>query len=511
MGRNITYIFLCLQFAGLGVFNAYGQSSGENSNFNSAEQFNSIDQYIEERMRTAHIPGLALAIVKGDQSVYLKGYGRADPSGTPVTPQTSFIIGSVTKAFTALAVMQLIEVGRVELDAPVQRYIPWFHTADAEASAKITVNQLLHQTSGLPMMRVPQLWTDQDDRTLERTVRLLQTTKTEFRPGQSFGYSNANFEALGLIVQSASGLSYEEYIRQHIFKPLDMQHSFVSQEEAMQHGMATGYRWWFGFPFPVYFPYNRSELPAGYLISSAEDMANFLVAQMNGGRYRAGAILSPNGIALTHTRSAVGTYCMGWESVVINGRIVITHDGGTANFQSSVFFDPEQRVGVFIAANTMCALDAFSSPPGSGPLDGTTVRAMAQSVLNLATRQPLPNQGRGIRNSYIIFDLIILILTAILIISIMRITRRYKKLKDQGIASQSDFLSRISRIAVLHFTWPLILLYAAFGILLWKVFAMFQPDLVYWLEATAVIIFLKGLLEIFLTWRVYRDTGRTLT
>ena len=190
---------------------------------------------------------------------------------------------------------------------------------------------------------------------------------------------------------------------------------------------------------------------------------------------------------------------------------MITHDGGTANFQSSVFFDPEQRVGVFIAANTMCALDAFSSPPGSGPLDGTTVRAMAQSVLNLATRQPLPNQGRGIRNSYIIFDLIILILTAILIISIMRITRRYKQLKDQGIASQSDFLSRISRIAILHFTWPLILLYAAFGILLWKVFAMFQPDLVYWLEATAVILFLKGLLEIFLTWRVYRDTGRMLT
>ena len=403
MGRIIAYIYFCLLLAGLGIFCAYGQSSGESSNSNSINQFKTIDQYIEQRMRTAHIPGLALAIVKGDQSVYLKGYGRADPSGIPVTPQTSFIIGSVTKAFTAVAVMQLVEAGKVELDAPVTRYIPWFHTADIEESAQITVNQLLHQTSGLPMMRVPQLWTDQDDQALERTVRLLQTTKTEFPPGQSFGYSNANFEALGLIVQSVSGLSYEEYIRQHIFKPLDMQHSFVSQEEAIQQGMATGNRWWLGFPFPVQFPYNRSELPAGYLISSAEDMANFLVAQMNGGRYRDSVILSPNGIALTHTRSAVGTYCMGWESVLMNGRTVITHDGGTANFQSSVFFDPERRVGVFVTANVMCALDAFSSPPGSGPLDGTSVRAMAQSVLSMATNQPLPDQGRGIRNSVYYF------------------------------------------------------------------------------------------------------------
>ena len=106
---------------------------------------------------SARIPGLALAIVRGDQIVYLKGYGRADASGRPVTPQTPFLIGSITKSFTALAVMQLVEAGTVDLDAPVQRYIPWFRVADPRASAQITVRHLLTMTSGLPQSYETQL------------------------------------------------------------------------------------------------------------------------------------------------------------------------------------------------------------------------------------------------------------------------------------------------------------------------------------------------------------------
>ena len=92
-----------------------------------------------------------MAIVEGDRVVHLKGFGRADPSGRLVTPQTPFLIGSVTKSMTSLAVLQLVDQHKVELDAPVQRYIPWFRTADSSASARITVRQLLTMTSGLPL------------------------------------------------------------------------------------------------------------------------------------------------------------------------------------------------------------------------------------------------------------------------------------------------------------------------------------------------------------------------
>ena len=309
-----------------------------------------------------------------------------------------------------------------------------------------------------------------------------------------------------MIIQAVSGQSYETYIQQNIFDRLDMRNSFTSQEKALKHGMATGYRWWFGIPLAVTFHYNRSELPAGYIISSAEDIAHYLVAQINGGTYKDSSVLSPQGIALTHVEPAPGTYGMGWESIEINGNTLINHDGGTANFQSSIFFDPKERTGVFIAANVMCALDAFSSPHGSSLLDGSTVRAMAQHVLSMVTNQPPPDEGPGIRKLYIIFNVVILMLTLALIVSLLLISTRYKRLTQRGISTRSGFIWRISLISALHFVWPLVLLYVALNVLVWKVYVMFQPDLAYWLGAVAAIVFLKGLVELALTWKVFRQT-----
>ena len=463
-----------------------------------------IDEYVTARMRAARLPGLALGIVKDDRIVYLKGYGRADPSGRPVSPQTPFTIGSVTKAFTALAAMQLVEAGKVELDAPVQRYLPWFRGADPQASARITVRHLLTMTSGLPQMTETQLWTGQDGGALERAVRVLESAELS-RPVGEFGYSNANSEILGLIVQTVSGQSYEDYVRRHIFAPLDMRNSFVSQDEALQHGMASGHRWWFGVPVPFTLPYNRAELPAGYIISSAEDMSHFLIAQLNGGRYGEHAVLSPDGIAMTHTEPLPRTYAMGWENDRLDGHLVIDHDGGTANFQSSVFFDPEARVGVFIAANVINGLDAFSSPPGSSPVDGVTVRSMAKSVLSLATNRPRPEQGLRIERSTLIFDLVLAALTGALVVSLARMPGRYRRLAQRGIAGGTDLAWRSVLTAGLHFAWPAGVLYLARNVPAWRAYVMlFQPDLGYWLEAVATVVALKGALEIALIWRVFK-------
>ncbi|HET9981921.1 MAG TPA: serine hydrolase domain-containing protein, partial [Ktedonobacterales bacterium] len=137
----------------------------------AAGDIHAVDDYVTARMEAARIPGLSAVIVKGDQIVFLKGYGRADSSDRQVTPQTPFIIGSISKTFTALALMQLVEAGKVDLDAPVQRYLPWFRIANPAASAQITVRSLLNHTSGLPQKADTFLWTDQDDGVLERTVR----------------------------------------------------------------------------------------------------------------------------------------------------------------------------------------------------------------------------------------------------------------------------------------------------------------------------------------------------
>lgn len=115
-----------------------------------APNFAAIDAYVQSEMQAARVPGLALGIVQGDHIVHLKGFGIADPSGRPVTPQTPFMIGSTTKSMTAVAIMQLVEADTVELDAPVQQYLPWFRVADSDASARITIRHLLNHTSGLP-------------------------------------------------------------------------------------------------------------------------------------------------------------------------------------------------------------------------------------------------------------------------------------------------------------------------------------------------------------------------
>src|SRR5919202_4864592 len=147
--------FRTVIFTLLVCFLLAGISSVQRTALPSSDEIDckAINGYLTARLRAARIPGLALGIVKGDQIVYLKGYGRADSSGRPVTPQTPFLIGSISKSFTSLAVMQLVEAGKVELNGPVQRYLPWFRVADPQASAQITVRQLLNQTSGLPQIQ----------------------------------------------------------------------------------------------------------------------------------------------------------------------------------------------------------------------------------------------------------------------------------------------------------------------------------------------------------------------
>jgi len=322
----------------------------------STPDFATIDAYVQSEMQAARVPGLALGIVQGDQIVHLKGFGIADPSGHPVTPQTPFIIGSTTKSMTAVAIMQLVEAGKLELDAPVQRYLPWFRVAHPDASTRITIRHLLNHTSGLATT-MGEEHLDASDRALEQRVRALSTAELSEPVGTAWQYCNANYDVLGLVIQTVAGQSYEAYLQERLFTPLAMRQTFTSQLEAQQHGMATGYRYWFGVPMPANLPYYRSELPAGFVISSAEDLARYLIAHLNAGRYGGAEILSPAGIAELH-RPAVpvmGTpdifYGMGWFIAPTNGVPTVRHVGETGNFHANLVLVPEGRWGIVLLMN----------------------------------------------------------------------------------------------------------------------------------------------------------------
>lgn len=468
-----------------------------------------IDDYVRDQMRSARFPGMAVGIVKGDSVVYLHAFGRADPTGRPVTPRTPFLIGSITKSFTALAVLQLVERGKIDLDAPVQRYLPWFRVGDSAASSRITVRHLLTMTSGLPQVYETQVWTDTDDGALERTVRFLATKQLTGEPGRAFGYSNANYETLGLIGRTVSGESYEDYVKKEILGPLDMRDSFLSQTEALDHGMASGHRWWFGKPIAVTLPYRRGELPAGYIIASAADMTHFVIAELNDGRYRDTSVLSPRGMAMRHAVPPGKGYGFGWEFVSADGRTLINHDGGTANFQSSLFMDPVARVGVYVAANAINALDAFASPHGLSPLDGQTTRLMAHTILSIATNQPLPPAGIGHRRLTVLFDVVLALLTLALLFSLTRARRRHRRMTQTGIPDARELWARVAVAAVMNFGLPLVLIYLVLAVPAWQAFALFEPDLAWWLYAIGAVLVIKGVVELVAISGVYRWTQDT--
>jgi CubicO group peptidase (beta-lactamase class C family) len=299
-----------------------------------------IDRYVAAQLETLGVPGASLVIVRDDQIVHLQGFGRADHTGRAMTAQTPTMIGSLTKSFTAVAIMQLVEQGKVELDAPVRRYLPWFSVADPAAAAQITLRHLLTHTSGLSGREGVASLTREDTGpdAIESIVRALASAELVHPVGSAYEYANVNYAVAGLIVETVSGQPYEEYVQQQILAPLQMGQSFPSPEAARPFGLAEGHQYWFGQARPSELPYPRGLLPAGYLVSSAEDMGRYLIAHLGGGQVGEAQILSPEGVAELHRPAFAideGLWAgLGWGVADIEGVRVLQHSGNTNNYRS---------------------------------------------------------------------------------------------------------------------------------------------------------------------------------
>jgi CubicO group peptidase (beta-lactamase class C family) len=337
----------------------HGAAAGLPAGEAPAPSFTAIDAYIRRQMKDARIPGLALGIVHDGDPVHLRGYGRADESGREFTPQTPLFIGSCSKSFAALAVMQLAEAGKVDLDAPVRRYIPWFRVADPVASALITVRHLLNQTSGLTEGAGRGATLAGGMHPLEPAVRALATARLARPPGTAFEYSNLNYTTLGLVVEMAAGEPFDAYLKAHIFEPLNMHHTYTAIEDARRDGLASGYRHWFGFPVAFDTPGHGGTVPTAGIISTAEDRSRYLAMYQGRGHYHGQVVLSPAGIAemmqpgppQTRGVFAGAGYGMGWATGPWGGVNASYHPGDEPNAHAGMALIPQGNWGIVVLFN----------------------------------------------------------------------------------------------------------------------------------------------------------------
>jgi CubicO group peptidase (beta-lactamase class C family) len=323
-----------------------------------------LPAYVERVRSEWGAPGIAVAVVKDDSIVFLRGFGvREVGKPEPVDEHSVFAIASTSKAFTAAALAMLVDRGRLQWNDPVETRLPGFRLYDPYASHELTVRDLLSHRSGLP--RGDALWyaSPFDRQEVLRRVRYLE-------PGWSFrsryGYQNLMLLAAGEIIPAVTDTSWDDFVRVHIFEPLGMRSTVTSvrrlpENHTMPHGRIDG----MVTPMPWR---NFDNLGgAGAVISSAADLAQWMRLQLGRGVYRGDTLLSDSVAREMWTAQTVVPpdederalfpeshlygYGMGWRLQDYRGRLIVRHGGALDGMRTHIALVPEERLGVVAITN----------------------------------------------------------------------------------------------------------------------------------------------------------------
>lgn len=325
-----------------------------------------IDDLIQDRMNTHGIPGAAVAVVRGGEVVHVAGYGQADSTGTPVDPDTPFLVGSVSKPFTSLAVYQLVDDGVLSLDQPVVPLLSNIAEDPAEGFESVTIEHLLSHTSGLTMAdglagTMP-VHTGPD--ALQRRVQEILSQPLSGAPGEQYEYSNAGAMLLAGVVEEVTGVTFTEYLDSRVFSPLGMDRTFASDAHPAAADLATGHRQWFGRWLPADLPYDIASVPNGYIGSTAGDLADFMQAHLGGEP----ADVMPFTAEDISDRPAgptgwdvplEGGHSTGWFADEFGGERVVSHAGSLGHFTAHVILAPEaDQLGIAVLTNASAFIAA---------------------------------------------------------------------------------------------------------------------------------------------------------
>jgi CubicO group peptidase (beta-lactamase class C family) len=316
-----------------------------------------LEPMIEQAMKLQDLPGFAIAVVRDQKIVYTAGFGvrNLDRKDDKITPQSLFHMASITKPFVATSVMQLVEQGKVDLDSPVVKYLPYFRLKD-ERYKTITVRQMLGHISGMPDVQDYEWDKPQyDDGALERYTRSLTDKSLIADPGTKFAYSNMAFEVLGDLIAKVSGETFEGYVQKHILEPLKMTSSTLLVKQAAPQLLTTGHVLSASF-YPAVskvFPYNRMHSPSSTLYSNVLDMSRWAMANMNRGELDGKRILKASAYDVMWKPAGEQFTRVGisWFLGKHRDLQTIGHGGGDTGFVSNLLMIPDKKVAVVMMCN----------------------------------------------------------------------------------------------------------------------------------------------------------------
>jgi CubicO group peptidase (beta-lactamase class C family) len=320
-----------------------------------------LEAWIESQMAYRGLPGMSIGIVYDQELVWSKGFGFADvEKKVPATPATIYRIASISKLFTATAIMQLRDQGKLKLDDPVEKHLAWFKLKNREAdAAPITIRHLLTHTAGLPRESAFPYWSDFKFPTREQMMKALPAQEAIYPPETKWKYSNLGLALAGEIVAAVSGELFDQYVQKHIFDPLGMRlSSSANMPESHKLKLATGY----GRRLPdgkrEVRPFTDAQGigPAAGLASTVEDLARFVSLQFRDGPAVGSPVLKGSTLKEMHRvqwvmddwKSGRG---LGFAIVHREDGDLVGHGGWVAGYQTAVYFRPKDKIAVIALTN----------------------------------------------------------------------------------------------------------------------------------------------------------------
>lgn len=435
--------------------------------------YSNIDEYLQKCVESANIPAMSISIVNKNEELFSGTYGQCQSSDTP------FFLGSVSKSFTAVCIMQLVEQHKIDLTAAVSTYLP-----DATDGDKITVSQLLNHTSGLG-----------EHQTLENY-------KIVNKQGIHH-YANVNYALLGEIIEAVSGKSYSEYISANLFEPLGLSHTAATLEESKENGLIDGYTNYWGIPVKTAHKYPSSKnnwitVPAGYISSSSEDLGKYLQMYLNGGN----GIISEESIHTMFYGDTVYVeddipfwYGYGWNTIKEPlPEPVLRHAGLIETGTSCIFIMPESGIAIAIEANIN---DYF--------VTNELMDSIGWGVVLMLLGEPANEiADNAYVRQHLQIDLIMLFILLLAILPLCFLPRYIHRIERKKLSVS------ITLLLLFHLLLPvfiLLLIPVLFATPLWVAKA-FVPDVFITVLISSALLFIGGLAKSMI---LYNHTRHTLT